>query len=83
MDKDLQQLLKQSKLNKSEILSLLGEPDLSKEQFLWSYLIGDDFIDCLSFDISFDNSNIAYRAENYLLRSVNNSSLIKHLRFTR
>lgn len=45
-------------LNKQDVVQLLGEPDAYKYQRSWGYRSGASTMDCLTFDIVFDENGI-------------------------
>lgn len=58
MVKDLSQILVKDSANKQKVKYLLGEPKLQKSENRWSYYSGTSTMDCLSFDIIFDEKNM-------------------------
>jgi hypothetical protein len=56
MFKNLQKILTESQFNKQKITELLGKPKLQQSKNLWSYHSGTSTMDCLSFDITFDQN---------------------------
>ena len=65
---DLARILKETrpKPARRTVEQLLGEPDISKTEHLWSYSSGTSTMDCLTFDVVFDQSGVvvdAYRIQ--------------------
>ena len=53
---DLQQLLSEQRFNRPMLEELLGEALFFQDENSWSYYAGTSTIDCLSFDVLFDDN---------------------------
>ena len=58
MAEDLRQRLMTDRPGRDEVTRLLGEPGAYQTETLWSYHAGTSTMDCLSFDVRFDQDGV-------------------------
>ena len=58
MAEDLQRRLMADRPDRDEVTRLLGEPGYYQTEALWSYHAGTSTMDCLTFDVRFDQDGV-------------------------